>query len=208
MIVTGIIQQKRDSGKQNVFIDGEFAFSLVTQDIRYFKLKEGECISEETCAYIKENLVYIKAQDTALHYMGYKMRTEKEVRGKLAEKGFSEEVAERVMEFLRKYSYCDDRKYAEVFVRERLRLHPKGAYALQMELKQKGISEEMIQEVLQDADMDEVQDAAKWIEKRTKGQYDLEEKEKRRLYGFLQRKGYRWSTIEDAFRLCREKRGE
>lgn len=208
MIVTAITQQKRNPEKQNVFIDGEFAFALIAQDIRYFKLKEGTEIPEKTYAYIKENLIYIKAQETALRYIGYKMRTEKEVRRKLAEKEFTQEMIERVMKFLCKYGYCDDRKYAQAFIRERMRLNPKGAYVLQMELRQKGISEEMIEEVLQDIDMDEVQDAAKWIEKRTKGQYDLDEKEKRKLYGFLQRKGYRWSTIEDAFRLCREKGGE
>ncbi len=208
MIITAITQQRHDPEKQNIFIDGEFAFSLIMQDVRYFKLKEGEEISESTYAYIKENLLYIKAQDTALHYIGYKMRTEREVRHKLEEKAFPEEIVEKVMVFLRKYGYCDDKEYAKIFIKERLRMNPKGTYVLRMELKQKGVSEDIIQEVLQDTDIDEVEDAARWIEKRTKGQYDLDEKEKKKLYGFLQRKGYCWGTIEDAFRLCREREEE
>ncbi len=41
------------------------------------------------------------------------MRTEKEMRTKLKSLDYSEEVIERVMEFLFKYSYIDDYKYAQ-----------------------------------------------------------------------------------------------
>ena len=47
MLVTEIKQQRRDENKYNVFVDGEFAFSLLMQDILYFKIKENEEIPEE-----------------------------------------------------------------------------------------------------------------------------------------------------------------
>ena len=75
MLVTAITQQKKDQTRYNVFIDGEYAFALPMQDILYFKLKEGREVPEETVEYIQNSLIYIKAQDTALHYFGYKMRT-------------------------------------------------------------------------------------------------------------------------------------
>ena len=80
MLVTAIIPQKKDPAKRNIFIDGEFAFSLIAQDVLYFKLREGEPIPQETFDIIQDNLIYIQAQDTALHYLGYKMRTEAELR--------------------------------------------------------------------------------------------------------------------------------
>ena len=103
MLVTAITQQKKDETRYNVFINGEYAFALPMQDILYFKLKEGREVLEETVEYIQNSLIYIKAQDTALHYIGYKMRTVKEIRMKLAEKEFSEDVMERVIEVLEKY---------------------------------------------------------------------------------------------------------
>ncbi len=187
MLVTAIIPQKKDPAKRNIFIDGEFAFSLIAQDVLYFKLREGEPIPQETFDIIQDNLIYIQAQDTALHYLGYKMRTEAELRRKLTEKEFAPQVIEKVMDFLCRYGYCDDKAYAKSFVKERLRLKPKGAYALKMELRQKGISEK--------------KDAARWILKKTRGNLELDEKEKQRLYGFLQRKGYRWDTIREAMAL-------
>lgn len=41
MRITAITQQKRDSSRYNIFIDGVYAFALPMQDILYFKLKEG-----------------------------------------------------------------------------------------------------------------------------------------------------------------------
>ena len=105
MLVTEIKQQRRDENKYNVFVDGEFAFSLLMQDILYFKIKENEEIPEEKYNYIINEVVYIKAQDKALNFLSSKMRTEKEMRTKLKSLDYSEEVIERVMEFLFKYSY-------------------------------------------------------------------------------------------------------
>ena len=58
MLVTAIIPQKKDPAKRNIFIDGEFAFSLIAQDVLYFKLREGEPIPQETYATIQDNLIY------------------------------------------------------------------------------------------------------------------------------------------------------
>ena len=70
MLVTAIVSQKHDNSKQNIFIDNVFAFALVSQDVAYFKLKEGCEISQEQYDFIQNNLIYIKAQDTALYYFG------------------------------------------------------------------------------------------------------------------------------------------
>lgn len=204
MLVTAITQQKRDPDRYNIFLDGEYAFSLPMQDILYFKLKEGQEAAEETIDYIQSSLLYIKAQDTALHYIGYKMRTVQEIRRKLTEKEFPEEVIERVLLFLEKYGYADDREYCRKYIKETLRLKPKGGYAIKAELKQRGISERLIEEALAEAEPDEVGDALFWLRKKTKGIYPTEQKEKKRVYDFLLRKGYSYSVIAEAFRQMEE----
>ena len=65
MRITAITQQKRDPSRYNIFIDGEYAFALPMQDILYFKLKEGQEAAEETIAFIRKNLIYIKAVSLA-----------------------------------------------------------------------------------------------------------------------------------------------
>ena len=85
MTVTKIEQQKKDKSRYSVYVDGEFAFGLIMEDILYFRLKEGEEIPREKYEYIMDTTVYIKAQDTAVRYLGYKMRTRREVENKLRE---------------------------------------------------------------------------------------------------------------------------
>lgn len=204
MLVTAITQQKRDPDRYNIFLDGEYAFSLPMQDILYFKLKEGQEAAEETIDYIQSSLLYIKAQDTALHYIGYKMRTVQEIRRKLTEKEFPEDVTERVLLFLEKYGYADDREYCRKYIKETLRLKPKGGYAIKAELKQRGIAESLIAEALAETELDEAGDALFWLRKKTKGVYPTEQKEKKRVYDFLLRKGYSYSVIAEALRQMEE----
>ena len=135
--ITAITQQVHHPERYSVFIDNQFAFGLIMQDILYFKLKEGEEIAQQTYDFIQNELVYVQAQNVALNYIGYKMRTEIEVRKKLTSKEFSEDVVERVIDFLIKYHYVDDIKYCESYIKQRLRLSPRGKYVLKMELKQR-----------------------------------------------------------------------
>ena len=205
MLVTAITQQKKDQTRYNIFIDGEYAFALPMQDILYFKLKEGREVPEETIEYIQNSLIYIKAQDTALHYIGYKMRTVKEIRMKLEEKEFSEEIIERVIEFLEKYGYADDREYCRKYIREKLRMKPKSGYALKIELRQRGISSRIIDEVMAETEMDEEGDAFCWLERKSRGNWPpADDKQKQKLYDFLLRKGYSYDIIGEAFREMNE----
>lgn len=208
MFVTAITQQKKDETRYNVFLDGTYAFALPMQDILYFKLKEGREVPEETVEYIQNSLIYIKAQDTALHYIGYKMRTVKEIRMKLSEKEFSEEVIEKVIAFLEKYGYADDREYCRKYIKEKLRMKPKSGYALKIELRQRGISARIIDEVMAETEMDEAGDAFHWLERKSRGQWPPEdEKKKKQLYDFLLRKGYSYDIIGEAFRQMNEAYG-
>ncbi len=207
MYVTAITPQKRDLNRYNIFLDGEYAFALPMQDILYFKLKEGQEAAEETIAFIRKNLIYIKAQETALHFLGYKMRTTQELRQKLTDKGFAEDVTAEVLAFLEKYGYADDREYCRRYIKEALRLKPKSGYALKLELRQKGISQGIVNEVLAETEIDEAGDALRWLEKKSRGQWE-DEKKKKQLFAFLQRKGYSYDTIREAFRQMEERMGE
>lgn len=208
MLITAITQQKRDPSRYNIFIDGAYAFALPMQDILYFKLKEGQEAAEETIAFIRKNLIYIKAQDTALHYIGYKMRTVQEIRRKLTEKAFAEETIDEVIAFLEKYGYADDREYCRKYIKETLRMKPKSGYALKIELRQRGVSSHIIDEVMAETEMDEQTDALYWLQKKSRGQWaEMGEKKRKQLQDFLLRKGYSYDIIRDAFRQMEEAYG-
>lgn len=199
MIVTAITQQKNNKDRYSVFIDDNFAFGLIMQDIVYFKLKQGEEITQEKYDFIQNELIYIQAQNTALHYIGYKMRTEQEVRKKLFEKEYTEYIIERVINFLIKYQYIDDMKYSESYIKQRLQYNPKGIYVLKMELKQRGVKQNIIDKAVENMNIDELSDAIKLLQKKCFYLDDIDEKNKKRLFAFLQRRGYSYDIIKEAF---------
>lgn len=199
MIITAITQQKNNKDRYSVFMDDNFAFGLIMQDIVYFKLKQGEEISQEKYDFIQNELIYIQAQDIALHYIAYKMRTEQEVRKKLFEKEYTEYIIERVIHFLIEYHYIDDMKYCKSYIKQRLQCNPKGVYVLKMELKQRGIKQSIIDKAIENSDVDELNDAIKLLQKKCLYLDDIDEKNKKRLFAFLQRRGYSYDIIKEAF---------
>lgn len=205
MTVTDIKQQKNDKSRYSVYIDGNYEFSLIMEDILYFRLKIGEPISEETYRYITETTLYIKAQNTALKFLGYKMRTEKEVLDKLIKEQYSEEIIARVMEFLIKYDYINDREYCRRYIKETLKLRPKGIYMIKSELKAKGIDEDMADEALEEAQIDELGVAEMLLEKKYEGFAEMDQKELTRVYGYLQRRGFSFGIIKEAVAELAEK---
>ena len=199
MLVTAIEDQKRDPAKSNVYLDGQFAFSLLKQDVLYFRIKVGEELSEDTFQYIQDSLIYIRAQEIALHFIGYKMRTEAEVRRKLEEKEVQPEIRDRVMEFLKKYDYVNDVLYVQKYVQERERLAPRGKNLLQLELRQKGVAEKTITAVLAEMELDEADAAVRLLAKKLRhAALPLDQKQKQKLLAFLMRKGFDFETAKEA----------
>ena len=73
--------------------------------------------------------------------------------------GVNDEDARKVLVRLQTERFVDDARYAEAFVRDKLNLSGWGAYKIKMALRAKGVSKEIIEEVvapmLADTDMRE-----------------------------------------------------
>ena len=73
--------------------------------------------------------------------------------------GVNDEDARKVLVRLQTERFIDDARYAEAFVRDKLNLSGWGAYKIKMALRAKGVSKEIIEEVvapmLADTDMRE-----------------------------------------------------
>ena len=197
MIITDIVQNKSNE-KFSVFVDDDFAFSLAKSDIVFFKLDIGEEISEKKFKYIYDEVIMIKAKNRAAKFLGASKKPEKAVRDKLTESGFDEDVCEKVIEELKKYGYVDDYDYALSYINDRIRLNPRSSYAIRTELRQKGVKDSVITEALEEADIDETSGIKRLIEKKTGGDLDMDEKEKKRLIDFLMRRGYSYGKIKEA----------
>jgi SOS response regulatory protein OraA/RecX len=77
-----------------------------------------------------------------------RQRTVHEVRRRLTDAGYRVDLVEDAVTRLADLGYLDDEEFARVWVASRDRAHPRGERALRLELAQKGVGREIVDEVL------------------------------------------------------------
>jgi len=193
MVITKIEPQKRND-RVNIYIDDEFAFGLMAEIQYKYDLFVGMEIDQE---YIEKVLLeeeLAKAKDQALGYLCYRQRSEKEIIDKLRGKDFSEDIIENTLVFLREYNFVDDLEFARSFTKDKINLNKFGPQRIRHELYRKGISRDIIDEVL---DEDNEYSRALELAKKKLPSYKNDDKaaKYRKLGGFLQRKGYSYECV-------------
>ncbi len=135
-------------------------------------------------------------------FLGFRSRSEKEIRDHLKEKKAPEEMIERVLTRLKEQRFVNDTAFAQQWVESRSRVKPRSQFILRMELKQKGIAEDIIESVLQKAEGEGQSDSmqAKTLaEKHIKKYRGLGKREMyQKLGGVLARKGFSWTVSKKA----------
>jgi regulatory protein len=153
------------------------------------------------------------AKQLAVNYIEYAARTVAEVRRRLQRAGYEEDVIDSVIEDLQRASLLNDSKFSEDWVDSRTRTKKLGKVRLARELQQKGISREEADKALEAIDSDTELTLAMELARKKLPAHELEALTsssdstgsaaragaKRRLSGFLQRRGYKWEIIEQVF---------
>jgi regulatory protein len=135
-------------------------------------------------------------------YLTVRNRSEKEVYDYLIKKQAEPETIASIMQLLYEQKLLNDENFARSWVRSRARFRPRGKRVLAMELAEKGISKELIAQVLSEEDEelpDELAQAKSLIVKRVAKVRDLPRQEIYAKVGaFLGRRGFGWDTIKKA----------
>lgn len=168
-------------------------------------LKTGDELSDTQIEEIKTADRKSEAYERALHYLGYRPRSRSEILVFLKKKGFSDQAVEWAVTRLESFRYIDDESFARFWIENRERHRPRGRFALRYELRSKGISDSVIENLLSDHDENE----AAWralCRKLQTWKTDDEFKLKKQIHAFLRSRGFSHETIEDAVRraLIRE----
>ncbi len=213
--ITAISPQKKKSDRFNVFLDEKFAFGIEGETLLGHNLKVGKILSEEEISKIIKKEQGTKLLDLATNFLSYRPRSEKEVRDYLIKKistreniKFSEArespLIDQVISKLKKYKYLDDLEFAKWHVAARTGLRPKGRTIIKLELKKKGISQEIIDQI---PAVDETILAKIAIEKKIPRWQNLPSLEyKKKFYQYLASRGFDYDTIKETFAFFSKKR--
>jgi len=196
MQITAIHKQKKRN-KVNIFIDEKFAFSLDYETLLKYSLSKGVVLSEEKIRKIVKDADFAKWYSKALDLISRRPRSEKEIHDYLRKKAVGDLLMLEVTRELKERKFIDDTAFAFWFVDQRVNFRPKGKRALLYELKQKGISEDIINTVFSDNKLDEIQMAEKLVAKKMRLlQRFSKKKQREKIIMFLKRRGFLWDAIQ------------
>lgn len=150
-----------------------------------------------------EDEQYQKLEGYALKLLSFRPRSQKEIQGKLKvygiKKDISAKMVEKIMHYLLGENLINDEEFAKWWLDQRQSFRPKGARIIRMELANKGISREIVDQILtdtKDQGFTEVDLAKKVIEKKNYVFKNLSAKERKiKISQLLARRGFDWETI-------------
>lgn len=202
--ITALKIQKNNKERVNVFIDGEFGLA-VTMPVAA-ALRQGQYLSDADIDSLKSQDERNKAYERAIRFLGYRPRSRAEIDRYLRAKGCSADVIDHTINRLVEKQYLNDEDFARFWLENRERYRPRGEQALRYELRQKGVPDEVIDTVLADLDEDELAWTA--VESKLQHWSNLTEEElKKKITGFLSRRGFSYEIVHNVYHRARNSLG-
>ena len=134
----------------------------------------------------------------AFRLLSIKDRTKTELTERMQKKGFEEGIITNVIQYMMHLGYIDDKKYATHFAEMRAKYDKFGPHRILTELLKRGIEKCMAETVVKDVFPEgrELSNALSlandWVARQNTTDKD---RTKRRLYGYLARRGFDSSVI-------------
>ena len=189
--------------KYRVVTDEQLAFMLYKGELSRYRLKENGELPAETFQEIFKEILVKRAKLRAMNLLTRMDYTEAELEKKLMKGEYTPQAVKIAMDYVRSYHYLDDERYVTRYLSTYQ--GRKSRRQMQFELERKGIPRELIrrgQEAMEDEEgcADETDMIRQLLEKRCRNPKEADEKEKRRHYGYLMRRGFTSSEIQSVFR--------
>ncbi len=197
--ITALKVQKKNPNRVNVYLDGEFAFGV--SRIVSAWLQIGQALTEEKILSLQKEDAEEMAIQRALKALSYRPRSIFEVQKKLKENGFDETVIQSVVERLRRDGLVQDETFARAWVENRTVSHPRSRKLIALELRQKGVPDEVVQNALAAGAVDDETLAYQSAIQYSRHVRGLEwQVFRKKLSAYLLRRGFSYETVAPAVR--------
>ena len=212
--ITALEPQKRP-GRLNVFVDGKFVMGVGEAVAADLRLRVGKEMTSEKLLEVAGAEEVQKALDSALGLLEVRARAKREIETRLTQKGYEPSIIEQVVEKLIRLELLNDAQFAAQWVEAKTRAggnRPVGRRRLSSELYAKGVAKDQIAEAVEVVtNADELALARAAASKKVRvvpsGRDELQA-ERRKLMGFLQRRGFGWETVKQVTRESLPARGD
>lgn len=143
---------------------------------------------------------------TALRYLGYRSRSEAELRRYLKQRGYLPEAIDGALDRLRSWNYLDDEVFARGWALARAQNRGHGPRRIDQELRSKGVSQTLIRDAVREAfdQVDETAQAKRLLAKRFATETLKDPKTRAKAAALLARRGYSSKVIFNLLRYSIE----
>lgn len=206
MKITAITVQIRNSDRVNISVDGTYRLSLDILQLTELGIKIGAEYTEDELSNIEQESVFGKLYARALEYVLMRPHSEKEVVDYLWRKSqpqrkkdgslsppLNPSLSARVLEKLKQKDYINDASFARYWVENRSLSKGISRRKLQLELRQKGVENSIIETVCHEGLRVEADELAKVIEKKRRRYVD-----ERKFISYLMSQGFSYDAIKTA----------
>jgi len=197
-----------------VHLDEGEPFEVTLEALERSRMGVGDRLSPDARRDLLEADADVRVREAALNLLSHRARTRSELRTKLRQKGFAKERIAACLDRLEQRGLLDDAAVAAAFIRDRLRHRPRGKARLVSELRAMGVdgdtASDTIEQVFDDegaSDVDLARESAEgWVRKQGKALVlalaadagPERDKARRRLHGYLARRGFRGEALTTA----------
>lgn len=146
--------------------------------------------------------LFEKYYTAAVKFLSYRPRSIKEVKDNLLKKKASPEIIQKVIDTLSEQRFVNDEEFARWWTEQRTKFRSKSDKVIKLELSQKGIHRDIIEQIFSRDNADlasDIEKAKQLVEKRLRYVEGLPVQEQyQKLGAFLARRGFSWDTIRSA----------
>ncbi len=220
-IITRVEPLRPRGLKVLVHLEDSEPFEVMLETLERARLGVGDPLPSDRRHQLLNADADIRVRDAALNLISYSARTRAELRRRLRQKGFRPARIDLCLDRLEEQSFIDDEAVAAAFIRDRLRHRPRGKARLTSELRAKGVNGDLVKrtidQVFEDQDTSDTklgrEVAEQWIVRQNvavvealanEGHSPERDRARRRLHGYLARRGFRGEALGEATRRAIE----
>jgi len=192
--ITAIRAGRKQGKRANVFLDGGFAFSLEAEVAIREGLQVGQELSANQIEALARSDCFHRCLNTAAHYLGYRPRSEFELRERLQRRGFDGDSVDSVLAKLKEQGLVDDMAFAQFWRDNRQSFSPRSQWLTKLELRRKGVAADIIDQVADTVDNADSAYRAALNKARSLSPSDYQSF-RRRLGEYLKRRGFGYGVI-------------
>ena len=187
-----------------IFIEQEFAFVLYKGELRLYRIREDEEITQADYQEIMEKVLPKRAKLRAMNLLKNREYTTKQLHDKLKEGYYPENIIRQALDYVAGYHYTDDLRYAENYISGHE--ETRSRRRIDQDLRNRGIDNTTLEKAWQQWEQeggiqDEKAIIRRLLDKRHYCPEEADLKEQRKTYSFLMRKGFSPDAIHSLLRI-------